>query len=126
MNWGQQQINPAQAAAGLRDGVRDLNELRKALGQAKDVESAQMSKDIERLLEEIRNLDPNAVTRDAALLTERIKTQVLPALEHLELSLRRQVDDSAKGQVRTPTAEKIPAGYGDAVAEYFRKLSKGK
>ena len=110
----------------VRDGVRDLNELRKALAQGKDVESAQMSKDIEKLIEEMRNLDPNAISRDASLLAERIKSQLLPALEHLELSLRRQVDDSVKGQVRTPTAEKIPAGYGEAVAEYFRKLSKGK
>ena len=28
--------------------------------------------------------------------------------------------------VRSPGNEQIPQGYADAVAEYFRKLSKGK
>jgi hypothetical protein len=30
------------------------------------------------------------------------------------------------GSVRSPTGERVPQGYQDAVADYFRKLSKGK
>jgi hypothetical protein len=30
------------------------------------------------------------------------------------------------GSVRSPGGETVPQGYADAVAEYFRKLSKSK
>lgn len=84
-----------------------------------------MSKEIERLLQEIRDIDPKQFKGNPELI-EKIRTQLLPSLEHLELSLRRQVDDSVKGQVRTPASDKVPAGYAQAVADYFRKLSSGK
>jgi len=43
------------------------------------------------------------------------------------MELRRKVDalDSG-GSVRSPAGERVPQGYQDAVADYFRKLSKGK
>ena len=125
MNRGDVQFNPGAVQGALRDGARDLNELRRALGQARDGESAEMTREIDRLLEEIRQIDPNQLRGNPELL-ERLRTQLLPSLEHLELSLRRQVDDSSKGQVRTPASDKVPAGYAEAVADYFRKLSSGK
>jgi hypothetical protein len=35
-------------------------------------------------------------------------------------------DTTAGGSVRSPGGEKVPQGYADAVAEYYRKLSKSK
>ena len=125
MNRGDVPFNTSAMEGALRDGARNLNELRQALGQGKDVESAEMSKEIERLLQEIRDIDPKQFKGNPELI-EKIRTQLLPSLEHLELSLRRQVDDSVKGQVRTPASDKVPAGYAQAVADYFRKLSSGK
>jgi hypothetical protein len=47
-------------------------------------------------------------------------------MEQVEMLLRRKVDQSDNGSVRSAAGETVPQGYGDAVAEYFRKLSKGK
>jgi hypothetical protein len=55
----------------------------------------------------------------------RIQHEVLPALEQLELQLRRKMDD-AKGGARDPSAERIPPGYADRVADYFRRLSRAQ
>ena len=33
---------------------------------------------------------------------------------------------AGNGSVRSPGGETVPQGYADAVAEYFRKLSKSK
>jgi hypothetical protein len=35
-------------------------------------------------------------------------------------------DTTGGGSVRSPGGEKVPQGYADAVAEYYRKLSNGK
>lgn len=59
-------------------------------------------------------------------LQERLRREILPSIEQLELQLRRKLDGTAAGQVRNPSAEKIPPGYGDKVAEYRRRLSQGK
>jgi hypothetical protein len=59
------------------------------------------------------------------LLGERISA-ALPGLEQLELQLRRKLDDKQSGNARTGISEPLPPGYADAVAEYFRKLSKEK
>jgi len=71
----------------------------------------------------MQQLDPKRFPGNPALL-EKIHGQVLPALEQLELQLRRQVDGGQSDQVLTGASEKVPTGYADAVAEYFRRLSK--
>lgn len=59
-------------------------------------------------------------------LEERLRRQVLPNIEQLELMLRRQLDEQKSGQVRSGASDPVPAGYADPVAEYYKKLSKGK
>lgn len=59
-------------------------------------------------------------------LDERIQRQLLPALERLELELRRKVNDQKAGQVRSAGSEPVPTGYSESVADYFRRLSKAK
>ena len=58
-------------------------------------------------------------------LSDRISREILPEVERLELLLRRELGQ-AGSQVRNSASEPVPPGYADAVAEYFRKLSKGK
>jgi hypothetical protein len=52
--------------------------------------------------------------------------QMLAGIEQLEMRLRRAVDDKDGGSVRSGSAQQAPPGYAQAVAEYFRRLSKGK
>ena len=51
--------------------------------------------------------------------------QLVSTVDALELQLRRQLDEKQGGTIRNADPAKIPAGYRDAVAEYYRKLSGG-
>jgi hypothetical protein len=46
-------------------------------------------------------------------------------VDALELQLRHQLDEKQGGTIRNADPAKIPAGYQDSVAEYYRKLSGG-
>jgi hypothetical protein len=82
----------------------------------------QASKDLADLIQQMRKLDPFAYSNDP-LLAERIQASVLGSLEQVEMELRRKVEDTSGGNVRSPGTGSVPAGYGDATAEYFKKLS---
>jgi hypothetical protein len=83
------------------------------------------AKDIQGLIRDLRQFDPFTNSNDP-LLSERIQS-ALAGVEQVEMELRRKVDDTgAGGSVRSPGGEKVPQGYADAVAEYWRKLAKGK
>ena len=52
---------------------------------------------------------------------------VLPVSTSLSLGqLRRMLDGEQGAYVRSGSTEPVPPGYADAVAEYFRRLSKEK
>lgn len=57
-------------------------------------------------------------------MIEQLHTQMLTSVDKLELQIRRQMDEKQTGQVRTGDALRVPNGYQDSVAEYFRQLSK--
>jgi hypothetical protein len=69
-------------------------------------------------------LDPHLAPGNPELMN-RIESQMLTGVEQIELQLRRQLDDQG-GVVRSGSAESVPQGYADSVAEYFRRLSKEK
>jgi hypothetical protein len=48
------------------------------------------------------------------------------ALERLEMLLRRKLEEKQAGQVRSGAGDRVPDGYSEAVADYFRRLSKNK
>lgn len=115
----QGQVNSAAVEQAYRQGVRDLQQLRQALQ-----DNPEMARQVEETLREVQRFDPSKTPGNPALI-EQILTQVLPNIEQLELQLRRKLEGK-DGQVRSSSAERIPQGYGDAVAEYFRRLSKTK
>jgi hypothetical protein len=83
------------------------------------------ARDIQGLIRDLRQFDVFGYSNDP-LLTERIAA-ALAGMEQVEMELRRKVDDAAgNGSVRSPGGEKVPQGYAEAVAEYFRRLSKSK
>jgi hypothetical protein len=49
--------------------------------------------------------------------------QLTSGLDALELQLRRQLDEKQGGTIRNADPSKVPAGYQESVAEYYRKLS---
>ncbi|MCS7023548.1 MAG: DUF4175 domain-containing protein [Bryobacteraceae bacterium] len=104
-----------------REGLRDLQEIRQSLRET-DMETAAQ---VAELIREMQRLDPSRFPGNPALL-EQLRAQLLPDLEQMEIQIRRQLEEKQGGQVRTSTSDRIPTGYAEAIAEYFRKLSKGK
>ena len=109
-------MDPTRA---MQDATRQLNEMRQAFKDNPDI--ARQITDVER---DISRLTVGDISSQE--LQNRLNREVLPNLEALELQLRRQAEIQDGGQVRSGATDKVPAGYVDAVAEYFRKLSKGK
>jgi hypothetical protein len=104
-----------------REGIRDLNQMRQALAG----EDADTAKEVQDLIRQMQRLDPSRFPGNPAML-EQMRAEVLPNIQQLEIQLRRKLDEKQGGQVRTVVGDSIPSGYAEAVAEYFRKLSKGK
>ncbi|HUA86321.1 MAG TPA: hypothetical protein VMB85_20835 [Bryobacteraceae bacterium] len=103
----------------MQDATRALNEMRE---QYKD--NPDMQRQIGDLEQEISRLQVGDISSQE--LTNRLNRVVLPNLESLEVQLRRESDKSDGDQVRSATTDRVPAGYIDAVADYFRRLSKSK
>ncbi len=103
----------------VHDATLDLNELRQLYKDNPDV-----IRDITDVEHQITELKVGDISSPE--LQNRINREVLPNLESLEVRLRREVEERNEGQVRSAATDRVPAGYVDAVAEYFRKLSKGK
>jgi hypothetical protein len=103
-----------------RDGLTELNQLRQLAKS--DPEAL---KEIQDLVREMQRLDPSRFPGNPAMV-EQLHTEVLSGVDKLELQLRRSSDDQQSGQVRTSKPAAVPAGYQDAVAEYFRRLSKSQ
>jgi hypothetical protein len=51
--------------------------------------------------------------------------QLVSGVDALELQLRKQLDHGKGGTIRNADPSKVPPGYKDSVAEYYRKLSGG-
>jgi hypothetical protein len=69
-----------------------------------------------RFLQDLEGADP-------AELTKRLNREVLPSLERLEMDIKREAKAPPDGG-RLAASEPTPDTYRDAVAEYFKKLSK--
>jgi len=82
-----------------------------------------MVKDLQNLIRDMQRLNPNTFANDP-LLNERIQTALMGSVQQVEMELRRKVEDAnGTGSVRSAGGEKVPQGYQDKVAEYYRKLS---
>jgi hypothetical protein len=118
---GGPQFGPGGGATegAIRQALNDLTQLRRQFG-ADNGDFGRGLSDAIRALDRIEKLPLAGPEMDA-----RIQREVMPALEQLELQLRRKVDE-AKGGARDPSAERIPPGYADRVADYFRRLSRAQ
>jgi hypothetical protein len=100
-----------------------LSELNQLRAIAKGDPAAE--KQIQDLVKEMQKLDPSRFPGNPAMV-EELHSKVLNDVDKLELQLRRDPNAPQVGQVRTAGAASVPAGYEDAVAEYYRRLGKGQ
>jgi len=112
-------VRPEDVQASERAAETSLEQLQQ---QLKD--DPNMQRDIQGLIRDLRQFDPSHYTNDP-LLAQRIQA-AMASVEQVEIELRRKLDQAGGGSVRSPGSEPVPQGYSDAVADYFRKLSKQK
>ena len=111
--------NPADTQREIDQGLNLLNQVRAATQDNPEARQA-----LQSLIDEMRNLDPSRFPGNPALV-EQMHQQLVSSLDALELQLRRQLDENHGGTIRNTDPTKVPAGYQDSVAEYYRKLSSG-
>jgi len=109
---------PVPPERAYREGVAELDRLRQTV---KDDPEA--LRQVQELIREMQRLDPSRFPGNPALV-EQLHDQVLGDVDKLELQLQRTLDRKQAGQVRSTDSLTVPAGYEDAVADYFRRLSK--
>lgn len=101
--------------------MRALNNLQ---GRTRE-DDPQMARDLGDLIRDMRRLNPTSPVNDP-LLEQRIQAAVLSGIEQVEMQLRRKVEDNGSSTaVRSEGGANVPPGFAEAVAEYFRRLSKG-
>jgi hypothetical protein len=109
---------PVPPETAYRESLGDLDKLRQSVQN--DPETLRQ---VEKLIEEMQRLDPSRFPGNPALV-EELHGQVLADVDKLELQLQRNSDGDRSGEVRGGDSLPVPPGYQDAVAEYFRRLSK--
>jgi hypothetical protein len=115
----QQGQNPADAQREIEQGLNLLNGVRPAAET-----SPEARQQLQALVEEMRRLDPSRFPGNPALV-EQMRQQLLSGVDALELQLRHQLEDNRGGTIRNTDPNRVPPGYQDSVAEYYRKLSSG-
>ena len=101
-----------------RESMAQLDQLRQTVKE--DPESL---REVQELIREMQRLDPSRFPGNPAMV-EELYNRVLGDVDKLELQLRRATDAKQSGQVHSTDSQPVPPGYEDAVAEYFRRLSK--
>ena len=109
--------NPADTEAGFDQEMRAVRQLRQTVG-----DDPQATKEVEELTRQMQNLDPRRFPGNPALV-EQMRQQLLGSVDRLELQLEHH---NAETDARTGKPDAIPAGYQDAVAAYYRRLSSGQ
>jgi hypothetical protein len=112
--------NPADTQRQIDQGLNLLNQVRAAVQ-----DSPEARHQLQSLIDQMRNLDPKRFPGNPALV-EQMHQQLLSEVDALELQLRHQLDETRGGTIRNTDPAKVPAGYKDSVAEYYRKLSGGR
>ena len=113
----QQSPNPADAQREIDQGLNLLNGVRTVVQ-----DSPEARRELQSLIDQMRNLDPSRFPGNPGLV-EQMHQQLVSGVDALELELRHRLEEKQGGTIRNTDPSKIPAGYQESVAEYYRKLS---
>ncbi len=119
---GRQQAAPADSSGNPADTEHSFDQNMSGLNQLRQLVQGdpQTTKDVAELTRLMRNLDPRRFPGNPAEV-ERMHQEMLNTVGRLELQLQR---DGISSDARTGKPFTVPAGYKDAVAEYYKRLSK--
>jgi hypothetical protein len=108
--------NPADTERSFQQELRELNQLRQMVKG--DPEAAKTAEDIAR---QMQRLDPSRFPGNPEMV-EQMHRELLSSINRLELQVERKAIGPLESRTGKPGA--VPEGYQDAVAEYYRQLSK--
>jgi uncharacterized protein YigA (DUF484 family) len=112
---------PLRSAEDVRqDYQRTMRELEQLARSARD--NPELAQEVRDIIARMQRIDPSRF--NSGTLMERIQNSMLPALTELEAQLRLKEMQREGGVVRSETNARVPEGYSDAVAEYFRRLNE--
>jgi hypothetical protein len=120
---GQQPGQPGQSGNGAQPGQRGNGAQpgqRSAIGERDFGGSADGWRYFGRVRRTLQNFPELARKIQSAE-----PNQLLVQLEQVELELRRSLEGGGAAEVRSGASDRVPPGYQEAVAEYFRRLSQG-
>jgi hypothetical protein len=109
--------NPADTQREINQGLDLLNQVRAAVQDTPEARA-----ELQALIDQMRNLDPKRFSANPAVV-EQMHQQLVSQVDALELQLRRELEETRGGTIRNTDPTKVPAGYQDSVAEYYRELS---
>jgi hypothetical protein len=107
--------NPQDTERFIQQQLHEFDQLRRAFK-----EDPGISKEIRDLTERMRSLDPKRFPGNPALV-DQMKREMLSSIDRMELQLLTQ---GTPPEARSGQSTIIPAGYKDAVADYYRRLSQ--
>ena len=108
--------SPVISGSGVQDAIQHLYALRSRI----DPRDRALNGYIDGALGDLRHMT-GAVP---GVLDTRISQDAVASLERLELELSRRIGQQQAAGARITAPESSPEKYRDAVAEYFKKLSK--
>ena len=110
------------------DDIRQFRrEFREWQGDAEDLRrqleaSGVNPRDLDAVMRDLRTLDSDQVYADPAGL-EKLQAAALDRLKKFEFELRKRVD-SDHDALSLSGSDEVPAGFRQAIEEYYRSLSK--
>jgi hypothetical protein len=107
--------NPQDTERFIQQQLHEFEQLRRTLGR-----DPNLSKEIRDLTQRMQSLDPKRFPGNPALI-DQMKREMLSSIDRMELQLLTQ---GTSPEARSGRSTIIPAGYKDAVADYYRRLSQ--
>ncbi|HEY6454119.1 MAG TPA: hypothetical protein VIY90_02440 [Steroidobacteraceae bacterium] len=111
---------PADREKNFDQGLSDLQSVRRAV--ADDPAAKQQ---VDELIRSMQRLDPRRFPGNPQVV-DQLFAEVRSGVDRLELQLGHDPADDNRDVVRNAESLPVPEGYQDAVAEYYRRLSKAQ
>ncbi|HEV2700105.1 MAG TPA: hypothetical protein VGV09_00630 [Steroidobacteraceae bacterium] len=111
---------PADREKNFDQGLADLQNVRRAVA-----DDPAAKRQVDDLIRSMQQLDPRRFPGNPEVV-DRLFAEVRSGVDRLELQLGHDPADDNRSVVRNAESLPVPEGYQDAVAEYYRRLSKGQ
>ncbi len=111
---------PEDRERNFDQGLADLQNVRRAVA-----DDPAAKRQVDGLIRSMQQLDPRRFPGNPEVV-DQLFSEARSDVDRLELQLGRDPADDNRNVVRNAESLPVPEGYQEAVAEYYRRLSKGQ